>query len=124
MLTKLAGGCVAALVLGLLSLGISGPAAAEPTKIEEIRGSKLVVYKEATGAPLKRIPAKDVHTPLDILGISPKGRYQVEINGEVLWIPKAQAVTNEVTAGPAVSCQSLTTSYASSRGFADCEKKK
>lgn len=114
-------GIAAGLVLGLTVLGFAGPVAAEPTQVLEIRGKKLIVYTEATGAPLKkRILAADVDVPLQITGISPNGRYQVEINGVLRWIPKAQTVTDEKVAAPAVSCQSISKSYASSRGFSDC----
>ncbi len=115
-------GAVAGVVLGGLSAMIVGQAAAEPTQVTKIRGKALVVYKEATGAPTKRIPSADIGTPFAIKSGPTNGRYQVEINGATWWIPKAQAVTDEKIAGPAVSCQSLTKSYASSRGFADCKE--
>jgi len=124
MLIKLANDSVTAVVFGLVLLGTSALAVAEPTQVTKIRGKTLIVYKEAIGAPLKKIPAADVSLPLDIKDDSPKGRYQVEIDGEILWIRKAQAVTDEKVADPGsvVSCQSITTSYASSRGFSDCKE--
>jgi len=123
MHARLVSGLVAALAFSLILLGIAGPVAADPTAIEKFRGKDLVVYKEATGAPAKRILAPKLDKPLDIIGPPLNGRYKVAIDGKEWWVLKAQAVTNEKVAGPAVSCQSITTSYASSRGFADCKEK-
>jgi len=123
MLARGVGGIVAAaLVLGLLIFGLSGPVAAEPTQVKAIKGKELVLYKDATGAPFKRIPAASIETPLEITDSSAPNRYQVIIGPDMWWILKAQTVTNQTMAGPAVSCQSLAKSFAPSRGFSDCKK--
>jgi hypothetical protein len=126
MLSNIAGISIMALVLGVIVSGGVASVAAQPTEVTEIRGNELVAYKEATGAPLKdRLKAAEIrkYLPFDILDKSPNGRYQIRIDGEVLWIPKAQAVTNEgVSVGSAAKCQSISKGSASTRNFSDCKK--
>lgn len=115
------GGRIAGAVLAAaLGLGVVASALAEPTKVTEIKGSKLYLFSEA-GKRVGSVNPKDVPLPLDILGISAKGRFLVEIPGKgEVWILKAQTVTDEGPPEVAVDCQSITKSYAASRGFGDC----
>lgn len=115
------GGRIAGAILAAaLGLGVVASALAEPTMITEIKGKKLNLYSEA-GKRVDSMSPKDVPLPLDILGVSAKGKFLVEIPGKgKLWILKAQTVTDEGPPRVAVDCQSITKSYASSRGFGDC----
>jgi len=113
------------LLLGVITFWLPALAdenPAKPTKVLEIKGKKLVLYSQAEATDKRMIARKDLSLPLAIKDISPKGRFLVEIDGTDYWILKAQAITDEVSAGPPVNCQSLTTSFASSRGFSDCKK--
>lgn len=115
------GGRIAGAILATaLGLGIAASAWAEPKTVTEINGRKLNLYSEA-GKLVDSMSPKDVPLPLDILGISAKGRFLVEIPGKgEVWILKAQTVTDEGPPEVAVDCQSITKSYAASRGFGDC----
>jgi hypothetical protein len=96
--------------------------AAEPTKVTEIKGKKLYLYSEEGGKRVGSLNRGEVTPPLKILGVSVKGKFLVEIPGKgQFWILKAQAATDEGAPEVAVDCQSITKSYASSRGFGDCK---
>ncbi len=110
----------AALSLGIGGLGIAGSALAEPTEVTKFKGSKLHLFSEA-GKRVGSVNPNDVNVPLRILGVSAKGRFKVAIPGKgEVWILKAQTVTDEGAPKVAVDCGSITESYATSRGFGDC----
>ena len=121
MVLPATGGRIAGTILaGALGLAIAASALAEPTKVTEIKGKKLNLYSEA-GKRIDSMSPKDVPLPLDILGVSDKGMFLVEIPGKrKLWIWRAQTVTDEGLPEVPVDCQSLTENYNTSRGFGDC----
>ena len=105
-----------------LALGIAISAVAEPTVVTELKGKKLHLFSEA-GKRVGWVNTADVDVtpPLEILGVSAKGKFLVEIPGKgEVWILKAQTVTDEGPPEVAVDCQNITKSYATSRGFGDC----
>lgn len=113
----------AVLAVGVMVVFVA-PIAAEPTQVTQIKGAKLHLFAD-TGKRTGAIDAASVQTPLEIKEISPKGRFKVDIPGKgEFWILKAQTKTDEeIAVGKVVPCQSITKSYASSRGFGDCKKK-
>lgn len=115
------GGRIAGAILAAaLGLAVAASALAEPTVVTELKGKKLHLFSEA-GKRVGSVGSTDVPLPLDILGVSPKGKFKVKIPGKgEVWILKAQTVTDEGPPEVAVGCQSITKSYATSRGFGDC----
>ena len=115
------GGRIAGAILAAaLGLGVAASALAEPTKVTEIKGSKLYLFSEA-GKRVGSVNPNDVNVPLEILGVSAKGKFLVEISGKgEVWILKAQTVTDEGPPKVAADCQTITKSYAATRGFGDC----
>ncbi len=114
----------AAILAAGIAISMAAPAAAaEPTQVIKIKVKQVIFYESADGKPAGRIPREDIKLPLDILGISKNGRLLVKITGEERWIPKAPAVTDEGAPEVTVNCQQITKSYATSRGFGDCNKK-
>ena len=115
------GGRIAgAIVAAALGLGIAASAWAEPAKVTEIKGPKLNLYSEA-GKRVDSLDPEKVPLPLDILRESANGKFLVEIPGKgEVWILKAQTVTDAGPPKVLVECQSITKSYATSRGFGDC----
>ncbi len=95
------------------------PTAAEPTQVLEIKVKQVVFYKSADGKAAGRIDRDEIVLPLGIKDISPNGRLLVTIGGKDLWIPKMLTKTDEVISVGA-SCQTITKSYAATRGFGDC----
>ena len=117
------GGRIAGAILAVvLGLGITTSAVAEPTEVTALKGKKLFLYEEEGGKRVDSLNPKDVPLPLHILRESIKGKFLVEIPGKgEFWILKAQTVTNEGVPKVPVDCQNITKSYATSRGFGDCE---
>ena len=117
------GGRIAGTILAVaLALGIAISAVAEPTVVTELKGKKLHLFSEA-GKRVGWVNTADVDVtpPLEILGVSAKGKFLVKIPGKgEVWILKAQTVTDEGAPEVAVDCQNITESYATSRGFGDC----
>ncbi len=112
-----------AILAAALGLGVAASALAEPTKVTEIKGKKLFLYKTEAGKRVGAVNSADVDVtpPLDILGVSDKGRFLVEIPGTgKFWILKAQTVTDEGAPVVAVDCSSIAETYASSRALGDC----
>ncbi len=111
-----------AMLAAALGLGMAASALAEPPKITEIKGKKLFLYETEVGKPVDSINPKDVPLPLDILGESTKGKFLVEFPGKgKFWILKAQTVTDAGAPKVTVSCDSITKSYATSRGLGACK---
>ncbi len=110
----------AAILAAGIAISVAAPAAAEPTQVIKIKVKQVIFYESADGKPAGRIPREEIELPLDILGISKNGRLLVKITGEERWIPKALAVTNEGAPEVTVNCQQITKSYATSRGFGNC----
>lgn len=101
-----------------------GVVAADLPTITEIRGSKLVLYASPKGKQSERIDVKALPEPLSILvtGTEQNGRYPVKIGDKTGWVGKGQAKkTNFVQTDITAKCQSATKSYASSRGFGQCD---
>ena len=121
MFPAMGGRIAGAILVAALGLGVTSSAFAEPTKVTEIKGKKLFLYETEGGKPVDSLNPNDVPLPLDILRESTKGKFLVEFpsRGE-LWILKAQTVTDVGAPKVAVDCQSITESYATSRGFGDC----
>ncbi len=95
---------------------------AEPTKVTEIKGSKLHLFSEV-GKRVGWINSAEVNVtpPLDILGVSANGKFLVEIPGKgKFWILKAQTVTDEGAPKVVVDCQSPTEDYRATRAFGEC----
>ncbi len=115
-------GAVAIWVAGIaMSMGLAA-AAAEPAQILEIKVKQVVFYKSADGKPAGRIARDEIKVPLKIKEISPDGRrFLVTVGGTDLWIPKMVAKTDAAGPEVAVDCQSITKTFATSRGFGDCE---
>lgn len=113
-------GAVAILAAGMVILLVS-PAAAEPTTVLEIKVKQVVFYESADGKAAGRIAKDQIELPLKIKKISPNGRFLVTIGGKDLWIPKMLTKTDERASGVTVSCDSITKSYATTRGFGGCE---
>lgn len=104
-----------------LGLGAAGSALAEPTTVTQIKGKKLHLFSES-GKRVGSLDAGKVNTPLDILDVSAKGKFLVEIPGQGrVWILKAQTKTDEGAPEVVVSCDQITQSFASSRGLGDCK---
>ena len=113
-------GAAAILAAGMaISMAMSA-AAAEPTQVIKIKVKQVIFYESADGKPAGRIPRDQIELPLDILGGPKNGRLLVNIKGEDLWIPKMLAVTDEGAPEVTVNCQQITKSYATSRGFGNC----
>ena len=110
----------AAICAAGIAISVAAPAAAEPTQVVRIKVKQVIFYESADGKPAGRIPRDQIELPLDILGISKNGRLLVKITGKDLWIPKALAVTDEGAPEVTVNCQQITKSYATSRGFGNC----
>ncbi len=121
MVLPATGGRIAGAILAAaLGVAIAASALAEPTKVTEINGKKLNLYSEA-GKRVDSLNPENVPLPLDILGVSANGKFLVEIPGRgKFWILKAQTVTDAGTPEVTVSCDSITESFATSRGFGDC----
>ncbi len=106
-----------------MGLGVAvAPAFADehPTEVRNFKGKKLHLFSEA-GKRVGSVNPNDVNLPLDILGISAKGRFKVAIPGRgEVWILKAQTVTDEGAPKVPVDCQSITEDYSASRAFGDC----
>ena len=103
-----------------IAISMAVPAAAESTQVVKIKVKQVIFYESADGKPAGRIPRDQIKLPLDVLGISKNGRLLVKIKGKELWIPKALAVTDERAPEVTVNCQQITKSYATSRGFGNC----
>ncbi len=117
----LRGSGAAAVAAGIAVL-MACPAAADPNKILEIKVKQVVFYESADGKVAGRIARDKIKVPLDINDISPNGRvFLVTIDGEDLWIPKLLTRTDAAAPKVAVDCQSITESYATTRGFGECE---
>lgn len=117
------GRILGAVLATALGLAISASALAEPTKVIEIKGKKLFLYKTEAGKRVDWVNSADVDVtpPLDILGISAKGKFLVEIPGKgKFWILKAQTITDAGAPRVPVDCQNITKSYATSRALGDC----
>ncbi len=97
------------------------PAAAEPTVILEIKVKQVVFYKTKDGKAAGRIARDEIELPLPIKDKSPNGRFLVTIGGKDLWIPKLLTRTDAAAPKVAVDCQSITESYATTRGFGKCK---
>ncbi len=110
----------AAVLAAGIAISMAAPAAAEPKQVVKIKVKQVIVYESADGPPVRRIPRDQIKLPLKILDISKNERLLVKINGEDLWIPKMLAVTDEGAPEVTVSCQQITKSYATSRGFGNC----
>ncbi len=110
----------AAILAAGIAISMAAPAAAEPTQVIKIKVKQVTVYGSADGKPVGRIPRDQISLPLGIKEISGNGRFLVTIGGKDLWIPKALAVTDEGAPEVTVSCQQITKSYATSRGFGNC----
>lgn len=102
------------------------PAAAdEAPMITEVRGRALVLYAAPTGKAVERRAVAKLGKPplnIPIVGAERNGRYPIEIGGKAYWIGKAQV--KETTAGKnkiTAKCQTITKSFASSRGFGNCD---
>ena len=120
MFPAMGGRIAGAILAAALGLGVAASAFAEPTKVTEIKGKKLNLYSEA-GKRVDSMSPKDVPLPLDILGVSAKGKFLVEIPGKgEIWILKLQTVTDAGVPKVPVDCQSITVNYTASRGFGDC----
>ena len=96
-------------------------AAAEPTQVIKIKVKQVIFYRSADGKPAGQIPREEMKFPMKILGPPKNGRLLVNIKGEDLWIPKMLAVTDEGAPEVTVSCQQITKSYATTRGFGNCK---
>lgn len=111
----------AAVVAGIAVL-MACPAAADPNVILEIKVKQVVFYESADGKVAGRIARDKIKVPLDIDDISPNGRlFLVTIGGKDLWIPKLLTRTDAAAPKVAVSCDSITESYATTRGFGKCK---
>ena len=110
----------AAILAAGIAISMAAPAAAEPTQVIKIKVKQVTVYGSADGKPVGRIPRDQISLPLGIKEISGNGRFLVTIGGKDLWIPKALAVTDEAAPEVTVNCQQITKSYATSRGFGNC----
>lgn len=111
---------VAILTVGIAML-IEPTVAAELNQVIEIKVKQVIFYESADGKPAGRIARDQIALPLDIKEKSKNGRLLVNIGGKDLWIPKLLTVTDgKPAAGVTVSCQNITKSYATSRGFGDC----
>ncbi len=117
------GGRIAGAILAAaLALAVAASALAEPTKVTGINGKKLNLYETEVGKPVDSLNPKDVPLPLDILRESTKGKFLVEIPGTgIFWILKAQTVTDAGPPEVTVSCDSITKSYATTRGLGACK---
>ncbi len=113
-------GAAAILAAGMAISMAMPAAAADPTQVIKIKVKQVIFYESADGKPAGRIPSAEMKFPMDILGVSKNGRLLVNIKGEDLWIPKMLAVTDEDAPEVTVNCQSITESYATSRGFGHC----
>ena len=111
---------VAAILAAGIAVLFAFPATADPTKILEIKAKHVVFYKSAGGKAAGRIAKDKIELPLRIKDESTNGRFLVTIGGEDLWIPKLLTKTDEGAPRVAADCQSITESYATSRGFGDC----
>ncbi|MCH7795193.1 MAG: hypothetical protein IH900_08655 [Proteobacteria bacterium] len=114
-------GAAAILAAGMAISMAMPAAAAEPTQVIKIKVKQVIFYDSADGKPAGRIPRDQIELPLDILGGPKNGRLLVNIKGEDLWIPKMLAVTDEGAPEVTVNCQQITKSYATSRGFGNCD---
>jgi len=112
-----------AVLAGGVAMLVALVAEAEPTQVIGIKVKKVVLYEAADGNAVLRKARDDIELPLGIKDISPNGRFLVTIDGRDLWIPKSLTKTDDaLKAGDvAVNCQSITKSYATSRGFVDCK---
>ncbi len=95
-------------------------AAAEPTKVLEIRVKHVVFFDTVDGKSTGRIARDEIDVPLDIKKTSPNGRLLVNIGGKDLWIPKLVTKTNEAAPKVAVECQNISETYATTRAFGEC----
>ncbi len=111
----------AAVVAAGIAVLMALPAAAEPTKVLEIKVQQVVFYESADGKAAGRISRDQIELPLDIKKTSLNGRFLVTIGGKDLWIPKLLTKTDEAAPEVAVKCQSITESYATTRGFGKCK---
>ena len=102
-----------------MAIALASPAAAEPTRVIEIKVKQVVFFKTADGEAAGRIPKDKIDVPLDIKKMSKNGRLLVTIGGKDLWIPKMLTKTDEVIS-VRTNCQTITKSYAATRGFGDC----
>ena len=114
-------GAAAILAAGMAISMAMPAAAAEPTQVIKIKVKQVIFYDSADGQQARRIPREEIKFPMDILGVSKNGRLLVKIKGEERWIPKALAVTDEGAPEVTVNCQQITKSYATSRGFGNCD---
>ena len=121
MIPATGGRIAGAILVAALGLGIAVSALAEPKLVTEIKGKKLFLYEKEEGTRVGSVNPEDVLLPLDILRESIKGKFLVEIPGKgELWILKAQTVTDEGPPKVPVDCQNITESFATTRGFGDC----
>jgi hypothetical protein len=111
---------IAASLAAVMMAAPTSPGAAEPTTVTGVKMKQVIFYASADGKAVGRIPREEIEFPLDILGISKNGRLLVTIKGEQRWIPKALAITDEGPAEVTGNCQQITKSYATSRGFGNC----
>ncbi len=112
----------AAILAAGIAISVAAPAAAaEPTQVVKIKVKQVIYYKSADGKPAGRIPRAEMKFPMKILGPPKNGRLLVNIKGEDLWIPKMLAVTDVGAPEVTVSCQQITKSYATTRGFGNCK---
>ena len=120
MFPAMGGRIAGAILAAALGLAVAASALAGPKQVTEIKGKKLNLYSEE-GKRVDSMSPKDVPVPLDILDESARGKFLVKIPGKgEVWILKAQTVTDEGTPEVTVSCDSITKSYATSRGFGKC----
>ncbi len=103
-----------------IAMLIGPTAAADPTVVLEIKVKQVVFYESADGRAAGRIARDEIELPLGIKDISPNGLFLVTIGGKDLWIPKMLTRTDEVISVGGASCQKITDSYGTSRGFGDC----
>ncbi len=102
-----------------ITIWLTSPAAAEPTRVIEIKVKQVVYFESADGKAAGRISRAEFEVPLDIIKTSPNKRFLVTVHGKELWISKMVTKTDEVISSKA-NCQTITKSYAASRGFGDC----
>ena len=103
-----------------MAIALASPAAAEPTRVIEIKVKQVVYFDSADGKAAGRISRAEFEVPLDIIKTSPNKRFLVTVHGKELWISKMVTKTDEVISSKA-NCQTITKSYAATRAFGDCE---
>ncbi len=112
-----------ALFVLCLVLGTSIQTVAQDRSISEIRGSKLFLYEGSTGKVVGNVPKEDLGAlfPIPVVGGPENGRYQVDIKGKgAFWIAKKQVKSsNFADTDIKAKCESLSKSYASTRGASE-----